>query len=129
MSFRGAMIGAAFGIFLFYLALILSLFYFIGGKGFWEALATPYTLYAIRLSLTAATLATFLAILIAFPSAYALSRFDFRGKGLIDAFLEIPMILSPVALGASFLVFFNTPLGDLIQNKGFFSSLRFQELS
>jgi molybdate transport system permease protein len=120
MSFRGAMIGAAFGIFLFYLVLILSLFYFVGGKGFWEALLNPYTLYSIRLSLTAATLATFLAIIIALPSAYALSRFDFRGKDLIDAFLEIPLILSPIALGASFLVFFNTPLGDLIQNKGIF---------
>jgi len=118
MNFRYTMIGAAAGIFIFYLGLILSLFYFVGGKGFWEAFLNPYTLFSIQLSLTAATLATFFAVIIGLPSAYALSRFDFKGKNIIDTFLEIPMIVSPIALGASFLVFFNTPLGELIQNKG-----------
>jgi len=120
MTFRYTMIGAAVGIFIFYLGLILSLFYFVGGKGFWEALSHPNTLFSIRLSLIAATLATFLAVLIGLPSAYALSRFKFLGKGILDTFLEIPMIISPVALGAAFLVFFNTPLGELIQTKGIF---------
>ena len=120
MSFRYTMIGATFGIFIFYLGLILSLFYFIGGKGFWEAFVNPYTLYSIQLSLIAATIATFFAVIIGLPSAYALSRFEFRGKRILDTFLEIPMIVSPIALGASFLVFFNTPLGELIQTKGIF---------
>ncbi|MGB9628641.1 MAG: ABC transporter permease, partial [Thermodesulfobacteriota bacterium] len=95
-----------------------SLFYFVGGKGFWEAFINPYTLYSIRLSLIAATIATFFAILIGLPSAYALSRYEFVGKRIVDTFLEIPMIVSPIALGACFLVFFNTPLGELIQEKG-----------
>jgi molybdate transport system permease protein len=120
MTFRYTMIGAAVGIFIFYLGLILSLFYFVGGKGFWEALSHPNTLFSIRLSLIGATLATFFAVLIGLPSAYALSRFKFVGKGILDTFLEIPMIISPVALGAAFLVFFNTPLGELIQTKGIF---------
>jgi molybdate transport system permease protein len=120
MTFRYTMIGAAVGIFIFYLGLILSLFYFVGGKGFWEALSHPNTLFSIRLSLIAATLATFLAVGIGLPSAYALSRFRFLGKGILDTFLEIPMIISPVALGAAFLVFFNTPLGELIQTKGIY---------
>jgi len=114
------MIGAALGIFIFYLGLILSLFYFIGGKGFWEVLTNPYTLFSIRLSLFAATVATCFAVIIGLPSAYALSRFEFPGKRILDTFLEIPMIVSPIALGASFLVFFNTPFGQLIQNKGIF---------
>jgi molybdate transport system permease protein len=120
MSFRYTMIGAAVGIFIFYLGLILSLFYFVGSKGFWEALSHPNTLFSIRLSLIGATLATFFAVTIGLPSAYALSRFKFVGKGILDTFLEIPMIISPVALGAAFLVFFNTPLGELIQTKGIF---------
>jgi molybdate transport system permease protein len=120
MSFRYTMIGAAICIFIFYLGLILSLFYFVGGKGFWEALSHPNTLFSIRMSLIAATIATFFAVLIGLPSAYALSRFKFVGKGILDTFLEIPMIISPIALGAAFLVFFNTPLGELIQTKGIF---------
>ena len=114
------MIGAAICIFVFYLGLILSLFYFVGGKGFWGALVNPYTLFSVRLSLVAATLATFFAVIIGLPSAYALSRFEFVGKRIVDTFLEIPMIVSPIALGACFLVFFNTPLGELIQTKGLF---------
>jgi molybdate transport system permease protein len=120
MSFRHTMIGASICIFVFYLGLILSLFYFVGGKGFWEAFINPYTLFSIQLSLIAATIATFFAVIIGLPSAYALSRFDFVGKRIIDTFLEIPMVMSPIALGASLLVFFNTPLGELIQNKGIF---------
>lgn len=120
MGFRYTMIGAAVCIFIFYLGLILSLFYFVGGKGLWESLSHPYTLFSIRLSLIAATIATLLAVFIGLPSAYALSRFEFVGKRVLDTFLEIPLIISPIALGASFLVFFNTPLGELIQYKGIF---------
>jgi molybdate transport system permease protein len=120
MSFRYTMIGAAVCIFIFYLGLILSLFYFVSGKGFWEALSHPNTLFSIRMSLMAATVTTFLAMIIGLPSAYALSRFEFTGKRIIDTFLEIPMIMSPIALGASLLIFFNTPLGEVIQRRGIF---------
>ncbi len=120
MSFRYTMIGAASGLCLFYFGLLASLFFFAGGEGFWKALVHPNTLFSIRLSLIAATVATFLGVFIGLPAAYALSRFNFFGKRLIDTFLEIPMIMSPIALGASFLIFFNTPLGELIQQKGIF---------
>ncbi|MFN3505670.1 MAG: ABC transporter permease [Caldimicrobium sp.] len=53
---------------------------------------------------------------IALPSAYALSRFDFKGKYFIDTILELPMIVSPAALGAMILIFFNTPFGLWVQN-------------
>ncbi len=120
MSFRYTMIGAAFGIFVFYLGLILSLFYFIGVKGLGEVLTNPYTLFSIQLSLITATIATCFAVIIGLPSAYALSRFEFPGKRILDTFLEIPMIVSPISLGASFLIFFNTPLGQLIQERGIY---------
>ena len=120
MSFRHTMLGAAVCLFIFYLGLLLSLFYFVNGKGFWEILIHPSTLFAIKLSITAATLATFFAVLIGLPAAYALSRFEFPGKRMIDTFLEIPMIMSPIALGASLLIFFNTPLGEVIQKEGIY---------
>lgn len=120
MSFRYTMMGAAAGLFIFYLGLLFSLLFFASGKGFWEALVHPHTLFSIRLSLLAASVATFFAVFIGLPAAYALSRFDFVGKRIIDTFLEIPIIMSPIALGASLLIFFNTSLGELIQHKGIF---------
>lgn len=120
MSFRKTMIGASVALFLFYFALLLSLLFFFGARRFWEVLLHPSTLFSIRLSLVAATLATLLAVAVGLPAAYALSRFEFPGKHVLDTFLEIPMIISPIALGAALLVFFNTPLGTLIQSKGIY---------
>jgi molybdate transport system permease protein len=120
MSFRYTVFAAVLCLCIFYLGLLLFLLYFAGGKGFWDALTNPYTLFSVRLSLLCATFATLFAVLIGLPSAYALSRFEFFGKQAIDTMLEIPMVISPVALGAALLVFFNTPLGDVIQKKGFY---------
>ncbi|HSB05657.1 MAG TPA: ABC transporter permease [Thermodesulfobacteriota bacterium] len=120
MNFRKTMIAAAIGLFLFYLVLLLALFSQIQGKEELGILLHPGTLFSIELSLMAATGATFLAVLLGLPAGYALSRFEFRGKRILDTFLEIPMIMSPVALGASLLIFFNTSLGELIQKKGIF---------
>jgi len=125
MAFRYTMIGAALCIFIFYLGLLSSLLFSTSLQGFWEALTHPSTLFSIRLSLMTATLATLFSVLVGLPSAYALSRFQFKGKKIVDTFLEIPIIMSPVALGASFLVFFNTPLGETIQTKGIFFVFEF----
>ncbi|MCX8118225.1 MAG: ABC transporter permease [Desulfobacterota bacterium] len=118
MAFRYTMIGAALGIFSFYLALLVSLVFSVTPKGVLDSLLQPSTLFSIRLSLIAATVATLLAIGVGLPSAYALSRFQFRGKQIVDTFLEIPIIMSPIALGASLLIFLNTPLGEFLQSKG-----------
>jgi molybdate transport system permease protein len=57
-------------------------------------------------------------MLIALPAAFALSRYDFPGKRAVDTMLELPMIVSPAALGAMLLIFFNNPLGLWIQDHG-----------
>jgi putative spermidine/putrescine transport system permease protein len=40
-----------------------------------------------------------LALLIAFPAAYALARNEFKGKGLLMALFMLPMIVPPMAYG------------------------------
>ncbi|MGD0625437.1 MAG: ABC transporter permease [Thermodesulfobacteriota bacterium] len=118
MNFKKTAVLAAIALFLFYAVLILSLLSFFEGKGLLETLLAPDTLFSIRLSLLAATIAMLLAVAIGLPAAYALSRMNFPGKRLVDTFLELPMILSPIALGAALLVFFNTSAGMIIQDKG-----------
>lgn len=118
MSFKRIAIVFSFFIFFMYAGLVLSLFYFYRGTLFLETLLSERTLFSIRLSLYAATVATLLSIFFAIPSAYALSRFKFYGRQVIDTALELPMIVSPVALGAMLLIFFNNPLGEAIQDRG-----------
>jgi molybdate transport system permease protein len=81
-------------------------------------LLSERTLFSVRISVVAATVSTLLAILIAIPSAFALSRYEFAGKRAVDTILELPMIVSPAALGAMLLIFFNNPLGLWIQDHG-----------
>jgi molybdate transport system permease protein len=104
-----------FGILLLYAALVVSVLYFCKGETFLEILFSKRTMFSIYLSLFTASAATLLSILIGIPSAYALSRMDFYGKQLVDTILEFPMFVSPAALGAMLLIFFNTPLGEATQ--------------
>jgi molybdate transport system permease protein len=113
--FRAATITTALGILLFYLFLVFSMSYFFRFQELRALWTSERAWAALRLSLLAATLAASLALLLAIPAAYALSRFSFRGRAWVDAFLEFPLIVSPAALGAILLIFFNTPLGAWLQ--------------
>ncbi|MDT8900343.1 ABC transporter permease [Anaeroselena agilis] len=101
--------------FLLYFVLTVSLAYFFSGTRFWEVLLSERMVFSIQLSILAATVSMGLAMLLAVPTAYALSRYEFFGKTLIDTMLELPMIVSPAAIGAMLLIFFNTPIGEWIQ--------------
>jgi len=73
--------------------------------------------FAIALTLVTATVATALALIVCIPAAYVLSRARFPGKDIVDALINIPIALPPVALGTALLIFFtNTPPGLLIDN-------------
>lgn len=116
MIFKRFAIFCSISIFVIYFGLFITLFYYWDGSLFKEILFSERTLYSIKLSLIAATVASILGIFLAIPSAYALSRYEFRGKDIIDTILELPMIVSPAAIGAMLLIFFTTPIGDWIQN-------------
>lgn len=115
MTFRRLTIFFAVSIFSLYAGLIISMVYFFKASLFVETILSERTLFSIKISILAATIATMLSLVIALPSAYALSRFDFKGRHIIDTILEFPMMVSPAALGAMLLIFFNNPLGAWIQ--------------
>lgn len=116
MNFRRLSIAFSVSIFFLYAGLILSLLYFFQGSLFMSVLLSERTLFSLGLSIITATVVTLCSLFFALPSAYALSRYNFFGKQLIDTLLELPMIVSPVALGAMILIFLNTPAGRPIQD-------------
>jgi molybdate transport system permease protein len=83
---------------------------------FLSALKTPEIRYSIRLSLISCTLTTLLSLWVAVPIGYLLSRFEFRGKALLDAILDIPIVLPPLVIGLSLLILFNSSLADAIDS-------------
>ena len=72
--------------------------------------------YSVGLSVVTATVATGLALVVAIPAAYGLSRFRFAGRGLLDALIDLPIILSPVAVGTAILMLLRTPPGQLLES-------------
>ncbi len=115
MTFRSLTIATAFTILGVYLVLVGSLFTFLNPQRMLAALSSERVIFSILLSIKAALIATFFAILLAIPAAYALSRYNFRGKAIVDTLLELPLIVTPVAMGAMLLIFLNTRIGDSLQ--------------
>lgn len=110
-----ASIAAALAVLALYAGLIVSLGWFLDGEVLARTLFSERSFFSVKLSLLAATVATGLALALAIPAAYALSRHEFRGKEAAETVLEFPIIVSPAALGAIILIFFNNPLGEWIQ--------------
>lgn len=106
------------------LMLLADLAYMFQGAGWREvvfenpmvlALAKPEIRYSITLSLVSCTFAAVLSVFIAVPAGWILSRFRFRGRNLLDAILDIPIVLPPLVVGLSLLILFQFwPLTTLI---------------
>jgi molybdate transport system permease protein len=71
-----------------------------------ERLAAPGVLTALRLSVTTATAATGLAVLLGVPLAVLLARGRFPGRRLVRALVTLPLVLPPVVGGVALLLVF-----------------------
>ncbi|GAB4276721.1 MAG: ABC transporter permease subunit [Deferrisomatales bacterium] len=80
-----------------------------------RALAEPGIRHAVGLSLATATAASALALLVAVPTAYGLARWRFPGAGAVDVLLDLPVVLSPVALGVSLLLLLRSGWGQWVE--------------
>ncbi len=100
---------------LFYISIFILSFSIIDIEGIREAISKPEIRFAVKLSLLSASAVTFISVLLGLPCAYALSRLKLPLKNLIEIILDVPISLSPVAMGAMVLMFLNTPAGIWIE--------------
>lgn len=70
------------------------------------ALAKPEIQYSIKLTLISCTITAILSLWVAVPIGYLMSRHRFWGRNLIDATLDIPIVLPPLVVGLSLLILF-----------------------
>lgn len=71
-----------------------------------QALTTPYVLSALRLTLIATVAAVIVNTIVGLGAAWAISRFDFRGKHFLTTLIDIPFSISPVIAGLAFIMTF-----------------------
>jgi len=72
-----------------------------GASGAWKALEDPNTLHAFRVTLTAVAIAVPLNTVFGIVCGLAIVRRPFPGKGLVNAFVDLPLALSPVVVGVA----------------------------
>jgi molybdate transport system permease protein len=85
---------------------LLSLLLRIPPGALIERLRDPLILQALRLSLLTSLAATAAVVAAGLPAAYLLATRRFRGKRLIEAVIDLPMVLPPTVAGVALLTAF-----------------------
>ena len=100
---------------IFIVIIIGSVVVYTSPKLLLKGIIAPETLFSIKLSLWTSVLTTILAILMSIPAGYILSRYNFKGKAIVDVILDLPITLPPLIIGMCLLVFFSTRAGQFVQ--------------
>ncbi len=70
------------------------------------ALGSPDARAAIRLTLTVAAIAVPLNAVFGIAAAWAITKFDFRGKAFLITLIDLPFSVSPVVAGLALVLLF-----------------------
>lgn len=73
---------------------------------FLNSFSDPEVLKSIGLTFGAAAISTFLALFTGVPLAYLLARRNFRGKRLLEAIMNLPVVIPHTAAGIALLLVF-----------------------
>lgn len=77
-----------------------------GVSAYFAAIKQGDALSAIRLTLLVAAIAVPLNLVFGVAAAWAMARFEFRGKALLGAFIDLPFSISPVISGLVYVLLF-----------------------
>jgi sulfate transport system permease protein len=88
------------------LVLVLYQAFSKGLDAYIHALSDPDALAAVRLTLLVAVATVPLNTVFGIAAAWAITRFDFRGKSLLTTLIDLPFSVSPVISGLIFVLMF-----------------------
>ena len=98
------------------LFLIMADALYIDKEAVLKVLTSPFIRDALQLSISTSVTTVAVALLFAVPMGYALSRYRFPGRVLVDTIVDIPIVFPPLVAGLTLLVFFSeTGVGRWIQ--------------
>lgn len=107
---RWTLISLALGFLAFFLILPLILvFTYAFGQGvktYFAALTEPDALSAIRLTLITAAIAVPLNTVFGVAAAWAIAKFEFKGKNVLITLIDLPFAISPIIAGLIFVLLF-----------------------
>jgi sulfate transport system permease protein len=102
---------------------LVSVFYeaLVTGFGpYFEALAEKDALAAIRLTLLVAAIAVPANLVFGLAAAWAIAKFDFKGKSFLITLIDLPFSVSPVTSGLIYVLLFGSQglFGPWLQSHG-----------
>jgi sulfate transport system permease protein len=91
-----------------------------GVPAFVDGLTAPDTLHAIGLTVVTALIAVPVNTGFGIAAAWAIAKFEFRGRKLLMALIEVPFSVSPVVAGVAYLFVFGVQglFGQALQDAG-----------
>jgi sulfate transport system permease protein len=104
LALRIAALGYLFALVVVPLGMILFRTFEDGLVAFWESVTTPASISAISLSLTIVAIVVPLNVIFGLVTALALARGRFRGRGIVQAIVDLPFAVSPVIVGVSLIL-------------------------
>lgn len=94
---------------------LLNMALYVKPGEFLQAALSHEIVHAVKLTAVTTTITTGIAVLLSVPAGYALSRYRFPFHNLIDALVDLPIVLPPLIAGIAMLIFFGSPLGKWIE--------------
>ncbi len=94
---------------------LVALFVYAGGRGLGVAAGDPGFRTALEFTLLASALAVGSGLLVGIPLGYALARFRFPGRRLLESVVMVPVVVPHLVVGIGLLLLFapNSPVGHL----------------
>lgn len=77
-----------------------------GWDAYWDALKEPDAWAAIRLTLVTAAIAVPLNLVFGVAAAWAIAKYEFRGKSFLTTLIDLPFSVSPVVAGLIYVLVF-----------------------
>jgi sulfate transport system permease protein len=77
-----------------------------GISAYWAAVSNPIAWSAIKLTLTVAAIAVPFNLVFGVAAAWAIAKFEFRGKSTLITLIDLPFAVSPVIAGLVFILLF-----------------------
>ncbi|WP_070885040.1 sulfate ABC transporter permease subunit CysW [Pseudomonas argentinensis] len=75
---------------------------------FWEAISEPDAISALKLTLLATAISVPLNLVFGVAAAWAVTKFEFRGKSLLITLIDMPFSVSPVVAGLIYVLLFGS---------------------
>jgi sulfate transport system permease protein len=79
-----------------------------GWQAYWAAIREPDALSAIRLTLLATAIAVACNLTFGIAAAWAIAKFQFRGKNALVTLIDLPFAVSPVIAGLIYVLVFGS---------------------